>query len=183
MYNTYTCTASYIKDTLVYFITWEIQYIHSVFLTWYQSHCFVFFLAVLSLFGVTSDSLLLPLSQLLLLLFAVKPLMHLNICLWFRTCNHHRWGVSRLEDHYQKSLPPWILLRLHFCKYQYDWVLPIYWTMEILLSLEPSHASTCLQKILHRDHMSTRHMHLHLILIDIIRNIISATSILVDFIF
>jgi len=30
--------ASYIK-TLMYFILWEIQYIHSVFLTWYQSHC------------------------------------------------------------------------------------------------------------------------------------------------
>ena len=30
--------ASYIK-ALVYFILWEIQYIHSVFLTWYQSHC------------------------------------------------------------------------------------------------------------------------------------------------
>ena len=48
------------KGTIVYFITWEIQYIHSVFLTWYQSHCSNLFLrfTVLSLlvFSATSTS-------------------------------------------------------------------------------------------------------------------------------
>ena len=47
----FTCTAHICllyKGTDVYSFIYEIQYNYSVFLTWYQSHCFDLFLAVLS---------------------------------------------------------------------------------------------------------------------------------------
>ena len=69
---------------------------HSVFLTWYQSHRFDFFFTILSLIGVILDSQLLPLLQLLLQAFAVKPLTHFSHRLWLRTCSGRR---SESRDH------------------------------------------------------------------------------------
>ena len=87
------------KSTHVYSITQEIQYNHSVFLTWYQSCCFDLFLAVLSL---------------LVLLHSQHRFCHHNSCcsllllnlqrlptvvFGFWTCSHCRWEVLHRIDH------------------------------------------------------------------------------------
>ena len=100
MYLYYACTAHICliyKGTDVYSFIYEIQYNHSVFLTWYQSHHSDFFFAVLSLIGVIPNSQLLPLLQLLLQPFAVKPLTHFSHHLWFQTYSCHR---SESRNHY-----------------------------------------------------------------------------------
>ena len=83
----------------MYILSREIEYNHSIFLSWYQSHYSNIFLAVLSL---------------LVLLHSQHCFHHHNIScnlsplnlqrlpiifLGFRTCKHHRWGVPHRKDH------------------------------------------------------------------------------------
>ena len=104
--------ASYIRHWCIFFHC-EIQYNLSVFLIWYQSHCFDFFFAVLSS----------------LLLFQTHNWFRLYNC----CCSHsplNLWHVlvivsgsgpvaiviQSLET-IAIPLPLWSLLRLCFCKY------------------------------------------------------------------
>ena len=59
----------------------------------------IFFLAILSLFGVTPNLQSLSPSQPPLQSFAVESPMSLSDHLWFRTCSHRRSGVSHCKDH------------------------------------------------------------------------------------
>ena len=132
--------ASYIRHWCIFFY-WEIQYNLPVFLTWYQSHCFDFFLAVLSS---------------LVLLHSQHHFRHHN-----RRCSLSSLNLRRLPTLPLGSgpaaaiveesntaqitahvIPPWLLLRSNLWWYHWDRLETIYSSVKALPSSELPRALT-----------------------------------------
>ena len=152
LYSTHTCTTqftSYIKELMYILLLVKYNTIHSVFLTWYQSHCSDLFLVVLSLFGVTPNSQLLPLSQL--------------------QCSHSPLNLRRLSVIISSSRPTTTIIkeshttrtnaiivavvnlaRLCFSRYHCDHLASVYSIVEVLQPSKRSRALTRHPSNLHR---------------------------------
>ena len=140
------------------YILWWVKYntTHSVFLTWYQSHCSDLFLAVLSSLVWLPFLTTLPPSQLPPQPLTVEPPMSSSRHPWvpnlqppsLRSFTLHRplLFVSQLQ----------ILLRLRFWRYHWDHPAPIYTLVEASMPSETARASTRRSKLLFRWSRATR---------------------------